>query len=302
MAATIIMTTDRPSLPDRLFVLLQYLVPQHAISRLVHRATRVRAAWFKNALMRAFIRGFRVDMADAVESDVNAYEHFNAFFTRSLHPESRPLPGTAADLACPVDGTVSMTGQAVDGELIQAKDRRFRLDDLLGDRAMSEELSGGVFATLYLAPYDYHRIHMPADGRLTRMHFIPGRLFSVNAATVRSVPRLFARNERVVCRFETPQGPMAMVLVGALNVGSIETVWAGEVAPSKPRERRTVAYDPGINLARGEEMGRFNMGSTVIVVFPAGRVSLADGLDTGNQVRMGQTLGRWVTRGDQSPG
>jgi phosphatidylserine decarboxylase len=297
-AATIIMTTDRLSVTDRLFVLLQYLLPQHAISRLVHRATRVRTTWFKNALIRTFIRTFRVDMADAADSDVNAYEHFNAFFTRSLHPESRPLPESPEDLACPVDGTVSMTGQGLDGELIQAKDRRFRLDDLLGDRDMAEELSGGVFATLYLAPFDYHRIHMPADGRLTRMHYIPGRLFSVNAATVRSVPRLFARNERVVCRFETPHGPMAMVLVGALNVGSIETVWAGEVAPSRPRERRTVAYDAGINLGRGEEMGRFNMGSTVIVVFPAGRVSLKDDLDPGEQVRMGQILGRWVS---QSP-
>lgn len=166
---------------------------------------------------------------------------------------------------------------------------------------MSRELDGGVFVTLYLAPFDYHRIHMPADGRLTRMHYIPGRLFSVNAATVRSVPRLFVRNERVVCRFETPRGAMAMVLVGALNVGSIETVWAGEVAPARPRERRTVAYDPGIRLARGEEMGRFNMGSTVILVFPAGRVSLAGGLDTGRQVRMGQSLGRWLNGGDQRP-
>jgi phosphatidylserine decarboxylase len=286
---------------DGLFVLLQYLLPQHTLSRLVYRATRVRASWFKNPLIRTFVRAFKVDMADALEPEADAYEHFNAFFTRALHAESRPLPEAVGDLACPVDGTVSISGQARDGELIQAKDRRFRLEDLLGDSAMSRELDGGVFVTLYLAPYDYHRIHMPADGRLTRMHYIPGRLFSVNAATVRSVPRLFVRNERVVCRFETPHGVMAMVLVGALNVGSIETVWAGEVAPARPRERRTFAYDPGIRLARGEEMGRFNMGSTVILVLPAGRASLAKGLDTGSQVRMGQSLGRWLNGGDQPP-
>ncbi len=273
---------------------MQYLLPQHTISRIVHRATRIRAHWFKNALIRGFIRAFRVDMRDAAESRPEAFEHFNAFFTRALAPGCRPLPNTPDEIASPVDGTVSMTGTITGETLVQAKDRWYRMADLLGDDRMAVEFDGGAFATLYLAPYDYHRIHMPLDGRLTHMRYIPGRLFSVNAATVRSVPRLFARNERVVCRFETAVGAMVMVLVGALNVGSIETVWAGEVAPGRPRRGRAETYPQGQALLRGEEMGRFNMGSTVIVAFAPGHAGLDGGLLPGSRVRMGTAMGRLV--------
>jgi phosphatidylserine decarboxylase len=276
---------------DRIFVWFQYLIPQHGLSRLVHRATRVRAPWFRKALIRGFVRLFRVDMTDAATADPDAYEHFNAFFTRALRDGARPLPASSADIACPVDGTISQAG-AVDGtELIQAKDRRYSVSDLLGD-PQSTAFEGGTFVTIYLAPYNYHRIHMPLDGSLREMRFLPGRLFSVNAATVRSVPRLFARNERVSCLFETARGPLAVVLVGALNVGSIETVWAGEVAPRRPREPARFDYAQGaVELARGAELGRFNMGSTVILLFPPGAVRIAGHLTPGRTVRMGETLG-----------
>jgi len=279
---------------DRLFVWFQYLLPQHAISRVVHWATRVTSPWFKDVLIRAFIRGFRVDMSDALHKFPEDFAHFNAFFTRALAPGTRPLSPDPDEILCPVDGTVSMAGAVAGQELLQAKDRRYRLAELLEDGGMAQEFGGGVFATLYLAPYNYHRIHMPLDGRLTHMRYIPGRLFSVNAATVRSVPRLFARNERVVCRFETPAGAMLMVLVGALNVGSIETVWAGEIAPGKPRQDRAESYAGGTTIGRGEEMGRFNMGSTVIVLFSPHRVRLSDTLAPGTVVRMGSPIGRVV--------
>lgn len=278
---------------DRLFVWLQYLLPQHGLSRLIHRATRVRAPWFKDIAIRWFVRAFGVDMSQAAEPRPTAYPTFNAFFTRALTPQSRPLPASGDAVACPVDGTVSQAGLAADGRLLQAKDRDYGLDALLGDSALARRFEGGSFATLYLAPYDYHRIHMPLDGALRRMIYLPGRLFSVNAATVRSVPRLFSRNERVVCEFDTAAGPMALVLVGALNVGSIETVWAGEVAPGRGRQPMDVEYGKGeITLDRGQEMGRFNMGSTVIMLFAAGRIDLDPALLPGSKVRMGQSMGR----------
>jgi len=278
---------------DRLFILLQYLLPQHGLSRLIHRATRIRVRWFKNLIIRAFVRGFRVDMSEAQETDATAYPSFNAFFTRALNAQARPLPDSAAAVACPVDGSVSQSGLTDAGRVFQAKDRDYALADLLGEPALAAALTGGAFSTIYLAPYNYHRIHMPLDGQLRRMIYLPGRLFSVNAATVRSVPRLFARNERVVCYFETAAGPMALVLVGALNVGSIETVWAGEVAPGRPRRQVSVDYPSGgVALKRGQEMGRFNMGSTVIMAFAPGRVTLDPNLTPATSVVMGQSVGR----------
>jgi len=284
---------------DFLFVLMQYVLPQHTISRLVHRAARIRTVWLKDLLIRGFVRAFRVDMEDAEQPNPTAHEHFNAFFTRALRADARPMPSAPEAIACPVDGAVSASGICDQGRLIQAKDRRYSLADLLGDMEMARELEGGAFVTLYLAPYNYHRIHMPTDGRLTHMLYHPGRLFSVNAATVKSVPRLFSRNERVVCRFDTPAGPLAMVLVGALNVGSIETVWAGEVAPARPRRPSGTTYPESPVLRRGQEMGRFNMGSTVILVFAPGRARLSDDLAPGVPVRVGRALGRISPAGDQ---
>jgi len=277
----------------RLFAWLQYLLPQHAISRLVGWLGRLEQPWARTALVRGFMAMFRVDMSEAAEPDPLAYDSFNAFFTRALKPDARPMPEASAALACPVDGRVSQCTDVEDGQLFQAKGFRYDLGRLLGG-AVPEGLQDGSFATIYLAPYDYHRIHAPADGRLVEMRYLPGALFSVNGATVSAVPRLFARNERVACLFETDFGPMAVVLVGALNVGSIETTWAGEVAPGPDRQAAFWRYPqdgPGsVRLARGEELGRFNFGSTVIVILPQDGPRFAPGISAGRKVRLGETL------------
>jgi len=279
----------------KLFAWLQYLLPQHGVSRLIGRLARVESRPAKNLLIRGFMRLFQVDMSDAVEPDPTAYPTFNRFFTRALRPGARPLPGADADLACPVDGTVSECARLEDGRLLQAKGFRYELGRLLGGDTPEALLKGG-FATIYLAPWHYHRIHAPAAGRLVEMRYLPGALFSVNRATVGAVPRLFARNERVACLFDTDFGPMAVVLVGALNVGSIETTWAGEVAPGPDRQAAVWRYPPegagSVRLARGEELGRFNMGSTVIVVLPEHGPRFAPEIAAGRHVRMGQLLAR----------
>ncbi len=249
----------------------------------------------KDLLIRGFMRLFRVEMQDAVEPEPTAYPTFNAFFTRALKPEARPLPEDSDALACPVDGTVSECARLEDGKLLQAKGFRYDVARLLGGEA-PDALLRGSFATIYLAPYDYHRIHAPSDGRLVEMRYLPGQLFSVNRATVGAVPRLFSRNERVACLFETRFGPMAFVMVGALNVGSIATVWAGEVAPGPDRQAfswRYPAEGPGsVRLARGEELGRFNMGSTVIMILPEHGPSISPDIRAGRKVRVGQLLAR----------
>jgi phosphatidylserine decarboxylase len=277
----------------RLFAWLQYLLPQHTLSRLVGWLGRHEAPWARTALVRGFMALFPVDMREAAEPDPLAYPSFNAFFTRALAPGARPMPESRAALACPVDGRVSQCTDVEDGQLFQAKGFRYDLGRLLGGEA-PEALKNGSFATLYLAPYDYHRIHAPADGRLVEMRYLPGALFSVNGATVSAVPRLFSRNERVACLFETDFGPMAVVLVGALNVGSIETTWAGEVAPGQDRQASFWRYPedgPGsVRLARGDELGRFNFGSTVIVVLPEGGPRFVPGISAGRKVRLGETL------------
>jgi phosphatidylserine decarboxylase len=282
---------------DRLFVLLQYLLPQHGLSRLIHRLTRIRTRWFKDAFIRVFTRLFAVDLGEAAGRSAADYESFNAFFTRALEPGARPLPDRADAVVSPVDGTISQAGVVAHGTLLQAKGYRYGIADLLGDDSAAETFDGGAFVTLYLAPYDYHRIHMPIDGTLVEMRYLPGRLFSVNRATVAAVPRLFARNERIACRFDTAAGPMALVLVGALNVGSIETVWAGEVAPGPTRATRSWYYTAGeVALPRGAEMGRFNMGSTVILVGAPGGLALDSGLRPEQTVRMGQAIGTTVAQ------
>jgi phosphatidylserine decarboxylase len=274
----------------RLFVGLQHVLPQHALSRLVLAATRVRAQWFKNLLIRSFLGLYAVDMSEAAEADPFRYASFNEFFTRSLKPETRPIAAGTAEVACPVDGRVSECG-AIEGEtLLQAKGRRYTLRELLAGQEWAERFTGGAFATIYLAPFNYHRIHMPASGRLLDTVYVPGRLFSVNEVTAQRVPRLFARNERVLTLFEGEFGPFAVVLVGALNVGSMATVWAGDITPAA---RRTIAHVSAsqVRLGKGEELGRFNMGSTVIVLFPADRVRWRAGLASGSVVRLGETLG-----------
>ena len=281
---------------DRLHSLPQYLLPQRLVTRGVHYITRVRTPWIKNQLIRVFIRYFQVNMSEAAEPDARSYANFNAFFTRRLQPGARPIADGEHTVCCPVDGTVSQIGRIHGYTIFQAKGRYFSLRQLLGDdesRALA--FRNGDYTTLYLSPKDYHRIHMPVRGQLREMVHIPGRLFSVSPVSTRVIPNLFARNERVVTLFETDLGPLAMVLVGALNVASIETVWAGPITPPLGTQIRAWRYPqsgPGaISLEKGMEMGRFNMGSTVIVLFGRQAVQWNPGVRPNVPVRMGARLG-----------
>jgi len=286
-------TSSARPLKTRLWAWLQRILPHHLISGLVFRVTRWRAPW-TSWLIRRFARTFGVDLSEAAQSDPAAYPSFNAFFTRALAEDARPLEGDEGTWISPVDGRISQIGHVQSGNLLQAKGRDYTVLELLGgDEALAAEFADGSFATLYLSPGDYHRIHMPVAGRLTEMVHVPGRLFSVNTGTVAEIPRLFARNERLVCRFETDAGPMVMVLVGAINVSAIETVWAGLVTPSPQRQIGRWVYREedglSIRLQRGAEMGRFNMGSTVIVLTPPG-VDFDSAWQPEAPVRMGQRL------------
>lgn len=265
-------------------------LPQHAVSRLTLRLTRLRTR-LKNPIVRWFIRAYDADMDEAAETDPAAYPTFNAFFTRPLRAGVRPIAGDEGTPVSPVDGRVSQAGRIEAGRLYQAKGIDYDLVDLLGgDPRDAEPFLGGAFATLYLAPGDYHRIHMPLAGRLRRMCHVPGRLWSVAPWTVRSIPGLFARNERVVALFDTDRGPLGLVLVGAINVAAIETVWAGLVTPPRGRSVIHTGYgDNGPRIGRGSEMGRFNMGSTVIVLAPPG-VELDNVPAPGARVRVGMAL------------
>ena len=274
----------------RLFVWFQHVLPQHTLSRLVLRATRVRTPWFKNWLIRGFLRLYTIDMAEAVQPDPFRYASFNEFFTRALKPGVRAITGEPLEIACPVDGVISEAGNIDGDSLLQAKGRHYTLKELLASQAWARDFEGGSFATIYLAPFNYHRVHMPLDGRLRETVYVPGRLFSVNAVTASLVPRLFARNERVLTRFDTAFGEFALILVGALNVGSIATVWAGDIAPA-PQRVVTTLPPHAVSLDKGEELGRFNMGSTVILLFQKDRARWHSEVRAGATVRLGQSLG-----------
>jgi phosphatidylserine decarboxylase len=279
---------------DRAFALLQELLPQQLLSRAMHRLARSTTPALRNATIRAVLWAYpKIDLHEAVEPDPFAYPSFNAFFTRALRPGLRPLEGGEHDLVSPVDGTMSQCG-VIRGQLLQAKGMHYTAGALLADESAVPRYEGGSFACVYLAPYDYHRIHMPLAGRLTAARYVPGQLYSVNAATARTVTGLFARNERVVCEFDTALGPLAVVLVGALFVGSIETVFAGEVNPPAARGGgvRTLDTGLGTELARGAELGRFNMGSTVVVLLGNPSMRFADRLGPGSPLRLGQALAR----------
>jgi phosphatidylserine decarboxylase len=281
-------------LGERAAVAAQHLLPKQALTAFAGVVARAQGGALTTWLIRDFIRRYAVNMAEAADSDAAAYACFNDFFTRALKAGARPL---AADgLVCPVDGAVSQFG-AIDGERIfQAKGHHYSATALLGgDRALAAHVHGGQFATLYLSPKDYHRVHMPCDGRLLRMVHVPGALFSVNPATARGVPGLFARNERVVCVFDGPHGLWVAVLVGATIVGSMATPWHGVVNPPRPGVAREWVYaDQDIRLARGAELGRFLLGSTVVLLFPAGTLHFEPGWTTGRSVRMGQAMARWA--------
>jgi phosphatidylserine decarboxylase len=275
----------------RLFVWLQYVLPQHSLSRLVLAATRVRMPWFKNLLTRGFLRLFSVDMSEAAQTDPYRYGSFNEFFTRALRAAARPIDADPEKIASPVDGMVSECGAIDDDRLLQAKGRQYTLDELLARQPWARSFVGGSFATLYLAPFNYHRIHMAVRGTLRDTVYVPGRLFSVNSATAGHVPRLFARNERVLTLFDTEFGQFALVMVGALNVGSMATVWAGDVTPAAHRVVTRIPC-PAVTLDKGAELGRFNMGSTVILLFEPKRAQWHPLLRAGSVVQLGQAIGR----------
>src|SRR5665213_1839334 len=277
----------RPTLGARLFVLMQYLLPQHALSRLVLRATRSARPGLKNYLIANFVAHFRPDMSDARQSLPHAYGTFNAFFTRALRPEARPIAPDPDIIVSPVDGTISAMGRIHGSELLQAKGHGYSLAALLaGAPDICARFVDGNFATLYLAPYNYHRIHMPYGGTLKQAWYVPGRLFSVNATTAAGVPGLFARNERIVCLFEDGAFSFALVLVGALFVGSMTTAWHGEVTP-RTRRACELKGAPGasLKLPKGAEFARFNMGSTVIVLLPPGQAEWNAALTEGSRAR-----------------
>lgn len=273
----------------------QYALPHHALSSLMAKLTHSENQLWKNLFIRQIIKHYRVNMEEALEQDLNAYKNFNAFFTRELKPGIRSINSEPDAIVSPADGAISQIGSIAEGEIFQAKGRTFTASELLGDDRRAEHFKNGVFATIYLSPKDYHRLHMPITGRLTEMVHIPGRLFSVNAATTNTVPRLFARNERVVALFDTDLGPMALVLVGAIFVSSIETVWHGVVTPPTINEPRTWQYrDQTLTLNQGEEMGRFNMGSTIIVLFGNNMVEWTPSFIAGTSIRLGELLGRKI--------
>jgi phosphatidylserine decarboxylase len=279
---------------DAIFIFLQHIVPQQLLSRCTGWLARLRhPVWLKDRAIGLFIRHFGVDMSEAAEPDHRAYPSFNAFFTRPLKAGARPL--AAADVVCPADGTVSQLGALQDGLIFQAKGRYYSTEELLGgDGGRAGLFAGGSFVTIYLSPRDYHRVHMPIGGRLTATTYVPGRLFSVNPTTADNVDRLFARNERLVCHFDTPAGPMAMILVGAMIVAGIETVWSGQVAPP-PREpvyRDYAGLPAPVELEKGEEMGRFMLGSTVILLFPRDSVEWDSSCQAGGTTRLGETLAK----------
>ena len=277
-----------------LFVYSQYLTPQHLLSRTIGMIAECRIPVLKNALIKRFIEQYGVNLSEAAIESAEEFRHFNDFFTRELKPGARTIDPRPNSLISPVDGAISQLGKINQGQIFQAKGQSFNVVDLLGgDSARAQPFIDGQFATIYLAPKDYHRIHMPCTGTVREMIYIPGRLFSVNPVTAQKVPRLFARNERVAVIFDTEFGPMAMVLVGAMIVASIETVWAGSVAPLK-REIKSTCYEINNQLPRlqkGEEMGRFKLGSTVILALPPNKTEFAATLEAESVVRMGQAFG-----------
>ena len=276
---------------ERLAVLAQYLLPKQALTALAGRFASARAGGLTTAVIRWFVGRYGVNMAEAANPDIAAYASFNEFFTRPLQEGARPL--AAADFICPVDGAISQFGAIDRDRIFQAKGHSYSTTALVGgDAALAAQFENGHFATLYLSPKDYHRIHMPCAGRLTRMIHVPGDLFSVNPVTARGVPGLFARNERVVCVFEGEAGPFVLVLVGATIVGSMATVWHGVVNPPRPGHLREWRYeDQDLRFRQGDEMGRFLLGSTVVMLFPQQTLGFNPDWSPQRPIRLGEKMG-----------
>jgi phosphatidylserine decarboxylase len=277
---------------DRLKVLLQYMLPKQRLTTFAGRIAGAQGGSMTTRLIRWFVGRYAVDMSEAADADIGSYQSFNDFFTRPLKAGLRPV--AAADFVCPVDGAISQFGTIDDHHLLQAKGHRFTTTDLVGgDGALSAQFAHGSFANLYLSPKDYHRLHMPCDGKLTRMIYVPGKLFSVNPVTARGVPNLFARNERVVCVFDSAEhGPFVMVLVGATIVGSMATVWHGVVNAKRTDKTSEWTYaEKDIVLKKGEEMGRFLLGSTIVMLFRQGAIAFNEAWVPERKVRLGELMG-----------
>jgi phosphatidylserine decarboxylase len=280
-------------LSDVILTLPQYVIPQHGLSVIMHALTRSQLRWFKNAFIRFITWKFDVNLSEAAVSDRDFYPSFNAFFTRELRQGIRSVAAGKDVVVSPVDGAVSQIGPIIEQTIVQAKGRSYSVEELLGgDKALAERYDNGQFATIYLSPRDYHRIHMPVAGKLKAMRYVPGKLFSVNPRTARAVPRLFARNERVICVFDTEFGDVVLVLVGAIFVGSMETVWSGQITPpyGKTIENWTYVGDEALSFEKGQEMGRFNMGSTVVMLLPAGMKPFNQEWQPEKKIQLGQAM------------
>jgi len=282
---------------DSVFVALQHVLPKLALTRLAGAFARARLGAVTHAAIRRFVAKYGVDMSEAANPDTSAYPSFNEFFTRPLRADARPMPPVEeAPWLCPVDGAISQFGAIAGGQIFQAKGHGYSATALVGgDAELAAQFTDGAFATLYLSPRDYHRIHMPCDGRLTRMIHVPGPLYSVNPATARGIPGLFAKNERVVCVFDTAHGPFVLTLVGATIVGSMATVWHGVVNPPRPGQIREWRYDGSgdrvIELKRGDEMGRFLLGSTVVMLFPKNSIRFNPAWAAARPIRLNEAMG-----------
>ena len=278
----------------RLFIWLQYILPQHALSRFAGSVASSERPWLRDRLIRRFAKSYGVNMSES-ERSLDQFRSFNDFFTRSLKSGARPMANSATDVLCPADGAVSQLGAIEHGRIFQAKGQSYTAAELLGgDEALAAKFDGGQFITIYLSPSDYHRVHMPVGGTLSSTAYIPGDLFSVNTVTAENVPRLFSRNERLSCVFDTDHGAVASVMVGAMIVASIETVWGGLVEPHRKKidvQTFDGAAETAPSLAAGAEMGRFLLGSTVVLLFEPGKVEWTPDLKAGDTLRMGQSIG-----------
>lgn len=278
---------------EKMFGLLQLILPHHLLSRLVGALARSETPWIKTTFINRFSKQFKIDLSEAQIEDADQFASFNAFFTRALKEGARPICADSDSIVSPADGAISQLGRIRGSDVMQAKGQYFSLYELVGgDSQLASEFINGSFATVYLSPRDYHRVHMPLAGTLREMIYVPGRLFSVNQVTTRQIPDLFARNERAVCVFDSEQGPFAVILVGAMIVAGIETVFAGQVAP-QPRHIVRTQYPARapIHLEKGAELGRFLLGSTAILLFPEGKAEFLAGLGEGSPMQMGQKIG-----------
>ena len=283
------------SLQNMLFLAAQYLLPHHLLSRLTAKLADCEWIWLKNLLIGSFISAYDVNMQEALLSDGHAYPSFNAFFTRELRPDVRPMAYGENNIISPVDGRISQIGRIENDRLFQAKNHHFSLTELLaGADQLAAQFVDGTFTTIYLSPKDYHRVHMPVTGTLREMHYVPGRLFSVSPLTTEKIPGLFARNERMIAVFETELGPMAVIMVGAMIVAGIETVWPDPVA-NTAKGVSVRHYDQGVTLNQGDEMGRFKLGSTVILLFAKDALEWQQQLAADQALRLGELIGSRAT-------